>query len=451
MVYIRGDRSDYDDWARAGCTGWGFEDVLPHFRRSENNDRCRGRDDNPLHGGNGPLYVSELRSPNRFSKAFIEAAVQAGIPRNNDFNGPKQEGAGLYQVTQYNGERWNAARAYLHRGDAKDRTFNGGRKNLDVLIETQALRILFEDKRAVAVTVVRNGNVQVLRARREVIISGGVFNSPQLLLASGIGPATQLRAMGVPVLHDLPGIGENLQDHLDVVINTQLPTTELFGASLRGALKLAGEVLRYRHRRTGMVTSNFCEAGAFAKTRPELERPDINLVFVTALIGNRNMGSRRELGHGYSAHACVLRPHSRGRVKLRSPDMRDTPLIDTRLMSDPRDLDSLVEGIKLLRRVLTQPSLANFGGHQMLSEYMADDDGIRAFARSHADCLYHPVGTCKMGVDDMAVVDPSLRVRGTEGLRIVDCSIMPTLIGGNTNAPAMMIGEKAADLIRSAA
>lgn len=451
MVYIRGDHRDYDDWAATGCTGWSFRDVLPYFLRNENNQRCNGRDGDPLHGGRGPLHVSDLRSPNRFSHLFVEAAIQAGIPLNNDFNGPEQEGAGLYQVTQHNGERWNAARAYLHGGNAQDERFNGGRKNLDVLVETQALRVLFDGKRATEVLVARAGVEQRLKARREIIVSGGVFNSPQLLLASGIGPAKNLRAMRVPVVHELPGVGENLQDHLDIVINTQLTSTELFGASARGALKLAREILRYRRHRDGMVSSNFCEAGAFVKSRPGLDRPDINLVFVNALIGNRNMGSRRELGHGYSMHACVLRPRSRGYVRLRSPDMRDAPLIDTRLMSDSRDLDNLIAGIKIARHVLAQPALASLGGHQMLADYFATEESMRAFARSHADCLYHPVGTCKMGIDDMAVVDPMLRVRGVERLRVVDCSVMPTLIGGNTNAPAMMIGEKAADLIRRAA
>jgi choline dehydrogenase-like flavoprotein len=208
--------------------------------------------------------------------------------------------------------------------------------------------------------------------------------------------------------------------------------------------------MRYRRDRTGMVSSNFAEAGAFVKSRPELDRPDLNLVFVTALIGNRNMGSRRELGHGYSCHACVLRPKSRGFVRLRSPDMREAPLIDTRLMSDTRDLDSIVTGIKIVRNVLNQPALKSLGGREMLTEQFASEESLRAFARSHADCLFHPIGSCKMGIDDMAVVDPSLRVRGVEGLRVVDASIMPTLIGGNTNAPAMMIGEKAADMIRSA-
>ncbi|CAD6511876.1 Alcohol dehydrogenase [acceptor] [Paraburkholderia hiiakae] len=452
MVYIRGHHKDYDDWAAQGCHGWSFNDVLPYFRRSENNRRFAGTD-NPWHGTEGPLYVNDLRSPNPFAKSFLQAAEQAGHKLNDDFNGAEQEGFGYYQVTQHNGERWNAARAYLHRGEAANGRYNNGRTNLHVLTETQALRLVFDGRRAVGVVVVRGGVEQVLRARREVIVSGGVFNSPQLLLASGIGPAEHLRSFGVEVLQDLPGVGENLQDHLDIVINTQLDSTDLFGATLRGGLRLLREIRRYRRDRTGMLTSNFVEAGAFVKSRPEVERPDLNLVFTVALIGNRNMGSRRKLGHGYSGHVCVLRPESRGFVRLRSPDVRDAPLIDTQLMSAPRDMETLIAGIHIMRDVLGQPAMRDLGGREMRSESFADEASLRAFVRDHADCLYHPVGTCRMGpdTDRLAVVDPELRVRGVEGLRVVDCSIMPTLIGGNTNAPAMMIGEKAADMIRAAA
>lgn len=452
MVYIRGHQRDYDDWAALGCHGWSFEDVLPYFLRSENNPRFAGTG-NPWHGTDGPLYVNDLRSPNPFAQSFLKAATQAGHKLNDDFNGADQEGFGYYQVTQHNGERWNAARAYLHRGKTTDGRYNGGRPNLHVMTGAQALRIVFEGRRAVGVVVARDGVEQVLRARREVIVSGGVFNSPQLLLASGIGPAGQLRALGIDVRQDLPGVGENLQDHLDIVINTQLDSTDLFGATLRGGLRLFKEMRRYRRDRTGMLSSNFVEAGAFVKSRPELERPDLNLVFTVALIGNRNMGSRRKLGHGYSGHICVLRPESRGSVRLHSPDMREAPRIDTQLMTAPRDMETLIAGIHIMRDVFNQPALRSLSGREMKSESFADEASLREFVRAHADCLYHPVGTCKMGTanDRLAVVDPTLRVHGFDGLRVVDCSIMPTLIGGNTNAPAMMIGEKAADMIRAAA
>ncbi|WP_051373443.1 GMC family oxidoreductase [Cupriavidus taiwanensis] len=450
MVYIRGHRRDYDDWAALGCRGWGFDDVLPYFRRSERNPRLGARQD-PLHGHDGPLHVSDLRSPNPFAQRFVEAAMQAGLPRNDDFNGPTQEGAGLYQVTQRNGERWNAARAYLHSGNAADAALNGGRRGLAVMTDTHALRILFEGKRAAGVEVVRGGTVQVLRARREIVVSAGAFNSPQLLLASGIGPAAHLREVGVGVVHELPGVGENLQDHLDIIVNKQLQTTELFGKTGRGMLRLAREVLRYRRTRAGMVTSNIAEAGAFLRTRPELDIPDVQLHFAVALLGNRNLGN---LGHGYSCHACVLRPKSRGHVRLRSADTREAPLIDPRFLSAEEDMAGMVEGVRAIRRIFAQPALARHGGREVLTDAFGPDSSneaaIQDFVRNHADTVYHPVGTCKMGVDDMAVVDPELRVRGMQGLRVADASIMPTLVGGNTNAPAIMIGEKAADLIKAA-
>jgi choline dehydrogenase-like flavoprotein len=455
MVYIRGHRSDYDEWASLGCEGWSYDDVLPYFRLSECNQRHAGCDDDRWHGGSGPLHVSDLRTPNPFSRRFVEAAVQAGLPLNADFNGAQQEGAGLYQVTQHNGERWNTARAYLHGGNSEDAALNGGRKGLAVLTETQALRLVFERKRVSGVVVIRAGVRQTLHARREVVLCGGTFNSPQLLLASGIGPAEQLRSHGIPVIQHLPGVGENLQDHLDIIINKQVPSVDLYGYSARGALRLAAEALRYRRDRTGMVSSNFAEAGAFTKSRPGQPRPDLQLAFVLAMLGNRNMAERRKLGHGYSCHAYILRPRSRGHVRLRTSDMRDAPLIDPRFLYAEEDMDVLVAGVRTVRRIFAQPALAELGGKELLTDDFgpgdSNEDAIRAFIRAHADSVYHPVGTCKMGIDSMAVVDPALRVRGIEGLRVADASIMPTLIGGNTNAPAIMIGEKAADLIRATA
>ena len=451
MLYVRGHRSDYDRWAALGCHGWRHEDVLPYFRRSECNQRNAGRDD-AWHGGSGPLHVSDLRTPNPFSRRFIEAAAQAGLPRNNDFNGADQEGVGLYQATQFNGERWNAARAYLHRGNRADAGLNGGRGNLRVMTGTQALRIVFDGKRAVGVEIVRDGQTRTLRARREVIVSGGAFHSPQLLMASGIGPASHLRSVGVDVVHDLPGVGQNLQDHLDVIIGRPVNSWHLYGYSLRGVARMAGEALRYRWHRTGMLASPVAEAGAFVKTRPDLPAPDLQLHFAPALLGNSNVLRNGRPGHGYSCHACVLRPESRGTVQLQSADMRDAPLIDPRFLSVPSDLDGMVAGVKLMRRIFAQSALADAGGGDPLASVLGpgegDDAAIRDFVRAHADTIYHPVGTCKMGIDDMAVVDPQLRVHGVEGLRVVDASVMPTLIGGNTNAPTIMIAERAADFLR---
>ncbi|WP_454762629.1 GMC family oxidoreductase [Cupriavidus campinensis] len=452
MIYTRGRPGDYDGWAAAGCDGWAWDDVLPYFRRAECNARVAGHDDDPLHGGTGPLHVSDLRSPNPFGQSFIDAARQAGFARNDDFNGESQEGVGWYQVTQHDGERWNAARAYLHGGNARDRACNGGRPHLHVLTGMQVLRILFEGRRAVGVLAWRDGAEVVLRARREVIVSAGAFGSPQLLMASGIGPGAHLREHGVPVVHDLPGVGGNLQDHLDVIVHKRVAAPDLFGISLGGAWRLLAEIRRYRRDHTGMLTSNFAEAGGFLRSRPGLDEPDLQLHFVVGMADDHMR--RVNVGHGYSCHVCVLRPRSRGVVRLASADMRDAPEIDPRYLSDPRDMDDLVAGVRIVRRILAQPPLADFGGRELYSAGLrldgTDDAAVRAMIRRHADTIYHPVGTCRMGMDALAVVDPQLRVRGVEGLRVVDASIMPTLIGGNTNAPAIMIGERAHDLIRYA-
>lgn len=452
MIYTRGRPVDYDGWAAAGCDGWSWDDVLPYFRRAECNERVAGHDDDPLHGGTGPLHVCDLRSPNPFGRHFIDAARLAGIVPNDDFNGEQQEGVGWYQVTQHNGERWNAARAYLHGGNARDRACNGGRSHLHVFTSTQVLRILFEGRRAVGVVAWRDGAEVILRARREVIVSAGAFGSPQLLMASGIGPAAHLRQHGVTVVHDLPGVGGNLQDHLDVIVQKRVAAADLFGVSLAGAWRLLAEIRRYRREHTGMMTSNFAEAGAFVRSRPELDEPDLQLHFVVGMADNHMRRINR--GHGYSCHVCLLRPRSRGDVRLASADMRTAPLIDPRYLSDPQDMEDMVAGLRLVRRILDQAPLAAFGGRELYSAGLrldgSDDDAARALIRAHADTIYHPVGTCRMGMDPLAVVDPQLRVRGVEGLRVVDASIMPTLIGGNTNAPAIMIGERAHDLIRFA-
>lgn len=443
MVYIRGVPSDYDRWASDGCEGWSWRDVLPYFRRSECNDRLGGRNDDPLHGGNGPLAVTDLRSPSPFSRFFIEAAQAAGHAYNHDFNGATQEGVGYYQVTQRNGERWNAARAYLHGGDTST---SARQPNLHVLTDTQAMRIVFEGKRAVGVVVRRGDDEVTLRARCEVIVSSGAFGSPQLLMVSGVGPADHLRQFGIDVVADVPGVGQNLQEHADVLLyQTKVPTTDLIGLSVRGGLRMWREFRRYKRDRAGMLSGNLSEAGGFFKSRPELTDPDLQAHFITAAV-TRPVG----YGHGYTCHMCILRPHSRGQVLLHSADMRQKPRIELNLLSDPRDVESLVGGVRILKRIFDQPVLARLGGKSSdpaLRGDGNDDEAIRAMIRSRADTAYHPVGTCRMGSDAASVVDPQLRVRGVEGLRVVDVSIMPTLIGGNTNAPAMMIGEKAADMI----
>jgi len=445
MIYIRGVPSDYDGWAAAGCDGWGWDDVLPYFKRSECNERLAGHEADAWHGGRGPLHVVDTRSLNPFDRRFVECAQTAGIPYNHDFNGAQQEGAGYFQRTQRNGERWNAARAYLHQGNPD--SLNGGRANLHVLTNTQVLRIVFDGKRAAGVRVVRDGVESVLTARREIILCAGTFNSPQLLMASGIGPAAHLRQQGIDLVVDAPGVGQNLQEHPDMKLQHRLSSTDLYAATLRGGLRLFGEWRRYKKERFGMFASNIAETGGFIKSHPDLAEPDLQLHFTTTL-GD----SKKRSVHGYCLHVCVLRPHTRGQVLLASADTRVAPRIDQNLMADGRDMETMVEGVRIARRILAQPSLAALGGAAHNYGHLrfdgSDDAAVREWIREQVDIIFHPVGTCRMGSDAHSVVDAELRVRGVEGLRVADASIMPTVIGGNTNAPAIMIGEKAADLVR---
>ena len=435
MVYIRGHRSDYDHWAALGNQGWSYDDVLPYFRLSEHNERF----DDAWHGRDGPLWVSDLRTGNPFHERYLEAARQAGLPLTDDFNGAQQEGIGIYQVTQKQGERWSAARAYLL-------PHIGRRSNLTVETHAQVRRILFEGRRAVGVEVLQNGTVRTLRARREVLLAAGAFQTPQLLMLSGVGPMHELARFGIQIVQHLPGVGRNLQDHPDFIFGYRTRSIDTMGVSLRGSMRMLREILRFRSERRGMLTTNFAEGGGFLKTQPGLDAPDIQLHFVVALVDDH--ARRLHAGHGLSCHVCLLRPRSRGAVTLRSNDPAAAPLIDPAFFDDPRDVDDMVAGFKITRRLMQTPALAKWITRDLFTPNVKSDDDIRAVLRQRTDTVYHPVGTCRMGRDEMAVVDPQLRVRGLEGLRIVDASVMPTLIGGNTNAPTIMIGEKAVDLIR---
>ncbi len=438
MIYLRGHRQDYDQWAAEGNPGWGFDDVLPYFKRAEHNER--GAD--ALHGAGGPLNVMDLRSPNRYGPVFVEAAHQAGYPLNPDFNGPEQEGVGLYQVTHKNGERFSAARAYL--------TPNRERPNLHVYTNAHATRILMERKRAVGVEFQQGGQLKQLKASREVLLCAGALQSPQLLMLSGIGPHAHLLEHGIATQHDLPGVGQNLHDHPDVVLVVDAPhLKDLFGLSLSGMVQAIRGIFEWRQQRSGMLTTNFAEAGGFIKSSPDQPLADLQLHFVIGKLVNH--GRTTTFGHGYSCHVCLLRPRSRGSVRLANKDPMTAPLIDPNFLGDRDDLDRLIRGFKLTRSILSQPALAGLGGKELSSSAGATTDAqIEAFIRNHADTIYHPVGSCRMGHGPTDVVDSQLRVHGTQGLRVVDASIMPSVIGGNTNAPVIMIAEKAADMIKAA-
>jgi choline dehydrogenase-like flavoprotein len=443
MIYARGHRADYDAWAAEGNPGWSFDEVLPWFKHAEHNER--GAD--AFHGTGGPLNVADLRSDATWRERFTQAGVQAGYPRNPDFNGAEQEGFGPYQVTHRNGERFSAAKAYL--------TPNLSRPNLQVLTGAQVLRVRFESRRAVGVDVRMGGAERTLKARREVILSAGALQSPQLLMLSGVGPGAHLQALGLPVLHDLPGVGQHLHDHIDVVQVVDAPGHhDLFGLSLAGAVRAMRGIFEWRRQRTGMLTTNFGEGGAFLRSTPEEPVPDLQLHFVVGKLVDH--GRKTVFGHGYSCHVCVLRPKSRGSVTLASPDPLAAPLIDPAFLSDPDDTARLVRGFKLMRHILAQPALAQCGGREVAASSAAQTDAeIEAYVRQQADTIYHPVGTCRMGPAHQAaeggsVVDAELRVHGLQGLRVVDASVMPQIVGGNTNAPTIMIAEKASELIRQA-
>ena len=436
MVYIRGHPGDYDDWAAAGNRGWGWSDVLPLFKRSEHNER--GADD--FHGSGGPLNVADLRSPNAAALAFVEAGAQAGHPRNADFNGVQQEGVGLYQVTQKNGRRWSAARAYLDPA--------AGRENLTVLTGAHALRLRFDGEACTGVEIMQRGVRRPLLARWETILAAGAFGSPQLLLLSGVGPKEELERHGVALRHELPGVGRNLQDHIDYVIGYRSSAPGLLGLTPRGLANLVKGYFRYRNDGSGILSSNIAESGGFLKSDARLERPDLQLHFTIGLVAAH--GRDRTPRYGFSCHVCALRPRSRGTVGLVSADPFAPPRIDPAFLAQADDLRLLVRGVKMTLGILEQRALDPFRGVNVFGESGASDEALATLLRQRADTVYHPVGTCRMGSDELAVVDPELRVRGIERLRVADASIMPTLIGGNTNAAAIMIGERCADIVRAA-
>lgn len=429
MIYIRGQKEDYERWAALGNDDWGYEQVLPFFRRAEHNERLNDR----YHGSDGAMNVTEQVQHNELSKAFVRAAQELGVPFTADFNGERQHGVGYYDVTQKRARRESTSTAYLR--PARKRT------NLTILTGALATRVLVEGNRAIGVEYTVKNQAHRAHADREVVLSGGSVNSPRLLLLSGIGPADELRAIGVDPVHDLPGVGKNYQDHMDVYLTAETAPVSYNASDRPDRALWAG--LQYVINRTGPVTASVCEAGMFVSSSDTVSTPDIQMHCLPAFVIDH--GRQRVKGHGMTINTCNLRPRSVGSLTLRSADPSVPPAIDPAFLTDPYDWDISIEGFKWGREMLaTEAYMPYIKREHLPGAHVRTDKEIRDYIRQWAKTDYHPVGSCKMGEDDLAVVDQQLRVHGIEGLRVVDASIMPTLISGNTQAPSIMIGEKGA-------
>jgi len=431
MCYIRGQAEDYDHWQALGNQGWGYKDELPYFLKSEGNTRGTGN----YHHDKGPLSVSDLKHTNKLSHAFVKAGTQLGLPNNPDFNAGRQEGFGFYQVTQRDGRRCSSATAYLEPIKT--------RSNLTLLLRANALKLLFDGQDVCGIRYHHNGQ-DIDAHAGEVLLCGGAINSPQLLMLSGIGSAAHLHQHDIKVEHDLPGVGANLQDHLDVCILQKSKKNITYDQPNEIAIGL-----NYWLTHSGIGSSNVAEAGAFIASELSTDgRPDIQLHFVPAQLDDH--GRNRLPGYGYTIHACYLRPHSRGDIRLQSADPSQAPIIDPRYLSEQQDIDAMLAATKIAREVMSTRAFDDYRGDETLpGKDCRNDKQLLEFIRRKAETIYHPVGTCKMGNDDSAVVDHQLKVHGLQGLRVIDASIMPTLISGNTNAPVIMFAEKIADDLTS--
>jgi choline dehydrogenase len=439
LLYVRGQPADFDHWRQLGNAGWAWDDVLPYFKRSEGRV---GAGDDALRGRDGPLSVVDFAARSRLSEAFRQSAMMVGIPNNDDYNGATQEGVGYYQNTMKNGRRWSAHRAFLKPAMK--------RPNLQVITHAQAERVLMAGRRAVGVSYRQGRASHTVRARREVILCGGAINSPQLLMLSGIGPASHLSAMGIEPEHDLPGVGQNLQDHYQVRFVYKCTEAVTVNDIMMSPLRMALMGLQYALFRSGPLTASAGQVGIFTKSRPELDAPDIQFHFIGFSADRPGEGLHKF--SGFSQNICQLRPESRGELLLKSPDPLAPPAIHPNYLSAELDRTVLVDGLQLARRIAQQAPIRAFIDSEYLpGEAVQTDAEMLEYARTYGGTIFHPIGTAKMGRDPMAVVDEQLRVHGIDGLRVADAAVMPTMVSGNTNAACIMIGEKCADLVRGQA